>query len=137
VLIVCETHVICNVMKVFFFHVLCRFVVGPYEENGYVENRADLPSMADARELQSSGDGDKIKRPGGTSKGLIHIVPTACCRIYRRLLMAIQGLSRHTVCPHPFSCAYYTLQVNSIMTEKFWFLHLIVCIITSVINSPD
>ncbi|GFG31327.1 hypothetical protein Cfor_12887 [Coptotermes formosanus] len=97
---------------------LLRFVVGPYEENGYVENRADLPSMADARELQSSGDGDKIKRPGGTSKGLIHIVPTACCRIYRRLLMAIQGLSRHTVCPHPFSCAYYTLQLMSCLLRR-------------------
>jgi hypothetical protein len=120
-------------------HLLCRFVVGPYEESGYAENREDLPSTADPRELRSSGHGDKIRRPlpRSTSKSLIHIVPTACCRIYHRLLRAIQGLSRHTACPHPFSCTYYTLQVNSIMTEQFQFLHLISCVITSVINNPD
>lgn len=91
---------------------LLRFVVGPYEESGYAENREDLPSTADPRELRSSGHGDKIRRPlpRSTSKSLIHIVPTACCRIYHRLLRAIQGLSRHTACPHPFSCTYYTLQ---------------------------
>ena len=118
---------------------LCRFVVGPYEENGYAEISEDLPSIADPQELQISGSDDKIKRPllRGTSKSLICTVPNACCRIYHTLLTAIQGLSRHTACPHPFSCTYYTVQVNSIKTEHFQFLSAVVCIITSVINNPD
>lgn len=113
-------------------------MVGPYEENGYAENSEDLPSIADPRELQISGSGDKIRRPlpKGTSKSLICTVPTACCRIYHRFLTAIQGLSRHTACPHPFSCTYYTVQVNSIKTEHFQFFPTIACIITSVINNP-
>ena len=116
-------------------HLLCRFVVGPYEENGYAENSEDLPSIADPRELQISGSGDKIKRPlpRGTLKSLMCTIPTACCRIYHRLLTAIQGLSRHTACPHPFSCTYYTVQVNCSKTEHFQFLPTVVCIIMSVI----
>ena len=114
-------------------------MVGPYEENGYAENSEDLPSIAGPRELQISESGDKISRPlpRGTSKSLLCTVPTACCRTYHRLLTAIQGLSRHTACPHPFSCTYYTVQVNTIKTEHFQFLSTIVCIVTSVINNPD
>jgi hypothetical protein len=91
---------------------LCRFVVGPYEENGYAENSEDLPSIVDPREFQISGPVDKIIRPlpRGTLKSLIFTIPTACCKIYHTLLTAIQGLSRHTACPHPFSCTYYTVQ---------------------------
>ena len=114
-------------------------MVGPYEENGYAENSEDLPSIVDPRELQISGSGDKIKRPlpRGTLKSVIFTIPTACCRIYHTLLTAIQGLSRHTACPHPFSCTYYTVQVNSIKTEHFKYSPTVACIITSVINNPD
>lgn len=114
-------------------------MVGPYEENGYAENREDLPSIADPQELGSSESGDRTRRllPRGTSKSLIHIVPTACCRIYHILLRAVQGLSRHEACPHPFSCTYYTFQVNTIMNEQFQFLHTIAHIITSVLTNPE
>ena len=103
------------------FCLLFRFVVGPYEENGFAENREDLPSIADPRELQSSGSDDNIRRPfpRGRSKSLLCTVPTACCRIYHRLLTEIQGLSRHTACPHPFSCTYYTVQVNRLSCFSF------------------
>jgi hypothetical protein len=52
-------------------------------------------------------------------------------------LTAIQGLSRHAACPHPFSCTYYTLEVNSIKTEQFQFVSTIVCIVMSLINNTD
>lgn len=87
---------------------LLRFVVGPYEENGYAENCEDLASLVDSRELQSSGSAQKIRTstPRRKPKSLLHVIPTGFYRIIRK----IQGLGRHTVCPHPFSCPYYTLQ---------------------------
>lgn len=114
-------------------------MVGPYEENGFAENSEDIPPISDPRELQSSGSSDRNRRPlsSGTSKSLIYTIPTACCRIYHRLLTAIQGLSRHAACPHPFSCTYYTLEVNSIKTEQFQFVSTIVCIVMSLINNTD
>lgn len=86
-------------------------MVGPYEENGYAENREDLPSLVDPQELQSSGSAQKIRRPIARRKprSLLYVIPTGFYRIIRK----IQGLGRHTVCPHPFSCTYYTLQVPS------------------------
>lgn len=97
------------------FSSLCRFVVGPYEESGYAENQEDLPSLVDPHELQSSGSAERtrIHPPGRKSRSLTYIIPTACWEIYRRLLRIIQGLSRHTTCPHPFSCIYYTFEVSS------------------------
>lgn len=87
-------------------------MVGPYEENGYAENPEDLASsLVDPRELQSSRSAQEIRTstPGRKPRSLLHVMPTGFYRIIKK----IQDLGRHTVCPHPFSCTYYTLQVCS------------------------
>lgn len=87
-----------------------RFVVGPYEEYSNAENREDSASLVAPRVLQSSRD--KRQSQGRKPRSSMTVIPTACCRVYLRLLRTIQGLSRHTACSHPFSCTYYTLEVN-------------------------
>jgi hypothetical protein len=92
------------------FHALYRFVVGPYEENGYAGNREGSVSVFEPRELESSGSA-QIRKPTLRRKqsSLLYVIRTAFSRVVRK----IQGLGRHTACPHPFSCTYYTLQVHS------------------------
>lgn len=111
-------------------HVLYRFVVGPYEENGYVGNREGSPSLFDPRELESSGSAQKIRRPTLKRKpsSLLYVIPAAFYRVVRR----IQGLGRHAVCPHPLSCTYYTLQVHSDVMKvqvRGWIYSVMSCFI--------
>jgi hypothetical protein len=96
------------------FCVLYRFVVGPYERNGYAENSEDLQSLVDPHEVRRSMSAERIGRQsqGRKPRSLLNAIATACCKIYLRLLRTIQGLSRHTACSHPFSCTYYTLEVS-------------------------
>lgn len=85
---------------------LCRFVVGPFEESGYMENREDLPS------LPSQKTNAEKKRPRAIAQGGVTFrLISALCRLYRSLIKWVQCHNRHATCPHPFSCFYYTIQV--------------------------
>ncbi|KAG8239186.1 hypothetical protein J437_LFUL018378 [Ladona fulva] len=90
-------------------YALLRFVVGPYEEKDFTENREILPAAnfvnSDARKgyLPSK---KRYLRKNFAFPVLFHF-----CKIYRRIVGKLQDGYRHPVCPHPSSCAYYALQV--------------------------
>nr|CAD7441978.1 unnamed protein product [Timema bartmani] len=73
---------------------LLRFVVGPFEEKGYAENREDLPSQ------------DFSPRFDRRSPGVVK----AALQVYKSLVRGVKNYGRHSACPHPFSCTFYTLQ---------------------------
>jgi hypothetical protein len=86
-----------------------RFVVGPYEEKGYAENRENLPSH-----------GAPISSPSTERRNLSAARPWALlalrhliARTLRPGVKFVKECSRHPSCPHPFSCLFYTLQVNN------------------------
>lgn len=99
---------------------LLRFVVGPYEENEYLQKRSKQMSeykQANPGE-QGSSRSDSIpqviypsssKKSEKPSNKLFYIINQAL-RVYRRIIHQIKCYGRHLVCPHPFSCLYYTLQ---------------------------
>ncbi|XP_069691994.1 transmembrane protein 135-like [Periplaneta americana] len=87
---------------------LLRFVVGPYEERGYAENREDLPSLASPSHVENS---ERItRRPlERKTRSVKYNIIVAFYKLYHSLVKSVQGLNRHPTCPHPFSCTYYVL----------------------------
>ncbi|XP_049804819.1 transmembrane protein 135-like isoform X2 [Schistocerca nitens] len=84
---------------------LLRFIVGPFEESGYMENREDLPPQR-APAVSTSR---KTTKPVPRS-GVVYSIVSAFCRFYRAVVKWVKCHNRHATCPHPFSCFYYTIQ---------------------------
>lgn len=84
---------------------LLRFIVGPFEESGYMENREDLPPQRAPAVSTSRKTTKSVPR-----SGIVYSIVSAFCRIYRAVVKWVKCHNRHATCPHPFSCFYYTIQ---------------------------
>lgn len=104
---------------------LYRFVVGPYEEHEYLQKRSEQMShYTKQQQHQASTSEQGPSRTDSAphssyprqrykpSNRVFHLINQAL-RVYRILIHKIKCCGRHLVCPHPFSCLYYTLQVHN------------------------
>ncbi|XP_063244039.1 transmembrane protein 135-like isoform X2 [Bacillus rossius redtenbacheri] len=83
---------------------LFRFIVGPFEEHGYGENREDLPSQHRMHVVSPAES-----RAGGPARPSVGAFSLAL-NAYKNLIQHIKSYGRHAACPHPFSCTSYVLQ---------------------------
>lgn len=96
-------------------YALLRFVVGPYEEKGFTENREILPAT-DKVSTERSKAPEPIPAKGTPSrhnhqrKCLAFPLAMFFCKVYKNLVAKLQDGTRHSSCPHPSSCLYYSLQ---------------------------
>lgn len=90
------------------FNIL-KFVVGPQEEFGYAANRSTqvVSDTSDNVRLQTS---DNRVKNRSTSGNPLQMAVLAAFRAYKRIVQKVKSCDRHTSCPHPYSCFYYTLQ---------------------------
>ncbi|KAJ9594711.1 hypothetical protein L9F63_013985 [Diploptera punctata] len=74
---------------------LLRFIVGPYEESEYLEKHEDISPS------------NLPHRSSGRTNSLVYRLVSSVCSMYYKLTRVVQGFSKHSTCPHPFSCTYY------------------------------
>lgn len=94
---------------------ILRFIVGPYEEKDY-SIRSSQANTFYRQEVQNvpNSSGSNVNRSWNKTKHknvVFHLVMEAL-RAYKKIIQKVKCFSRHNSCPHPFSCIYYTLQVN-------------------------
>ncbi|XP_017777596.1 PREDICTED: transmembrane protein 135-like [Nicrophorus vespilloides] len=98
-----------------------KFVLGPYEEKDY--NVRSSQSNNICRQDDQNGDAssnngrwptnntNNNRKKGNAIYGLI----VQALKIYKRTVHRIKCCDRHSLCPHPFSCIYYTVQGSAKM----------------------
>lgn len=92
-----------------------RFVVGPHEEK---DSTSQASTIYHQQEQNIPNDPDSSARRSNklASKNIVFHCITQALRVYKQLIQRIKCCDRYNACPHPFSCLYYTMEVN---THKF------------------
>lgn len=103
-----------------------RFVLGPYEENQYIQRRSEQAGISDQGESANIPiQADRVSSSNRkNNKNFIFHLVTQALRVYRKLVHRIKCLGRHQLCPHPFSCFYYTMQVKCYLFYLSSFLNM-------------
>ncbi|XP_071439079.1 transmembrane protein 135-like [Hetaerina americana] len=98
-------------------YALLRFVVGPYEEKGFTENKEILPAMSKVSCSRNKGaepllaKGNTLPASHGHQRQRSVLPYTLLiCKIYKNLVRKLKDGGRHPLCPHPSSCVYYSIQ---------------------------
>ncbi|XP_050513327.1 transmembrane protein 135-like isoform X2 [Diabrotica virgifera virgifera] len=92
-----------------------RFVIGPYEEKGYMRSPSQSNTFyrevhKDDEPSTSSGAGSSRSWQTTRRKNGVYRIVCQMLRVYSRIINKLKSCSRHPSCQHPFSCLYYTIE---------------------------
>lgn len=87
------------------FNIL-KFVVGPQEEYGYAQTR-ETPAVSGTADNAEPSTSASSKQKRSTNANPLQMVVLSA---YKRIVQSMKCCDKHTSCPHPHSCFYYTLQ---------------------------
>ncbi|KRT82507.1 hypothetical protein AMK59_4448, partial [Oryctes borbonicus] len=110
---------------------IVRFVIGPHEQKD--GNRSNTASNFHRKE-ENKPDSSSNPRWNTNRKHkniVFHLVNRAL-RTYKRIINRIKCCDRHSICPHPFSCVYYTLQGSTKMFSVGLGLQLVLKLILNI-----
>ncbi|KAL2740318.1 transmembrane protein 135-like isoform X1 [Vespula squamosa] len=85
---------------------LIRFIIGPYEQIEYFGKRTENFRMISSTQPLESRTSNLLERK---SKHHIFNIIWKSFEVYKQIIKNLKNKSKHSSCPHPYSCAHYVL----------------------------
>ncbi|XP_022915769.1 transmembrane protein 135-like isoform X1 [Onthophagus taurus] len=94
---------------------ILRFIIGTHEEKVPSQTSQSNTIHRETESVNDSSRWGTTWRPRKKKTNFVFALINQALRVYKQIINKIKCCDRHTVCPHPFSCLYYTIQGSTKM----------------------